>query len=544
LRAIGWGPSLSPRARGRRRTSLPRVNIASTAVALAATRLAAYGAKASSQTHHRDPTCRAACTVRLLAAVGAVALLGAGQVLDNQAIVGSNADLSGLPSSYANFVVRNDFAAAIGAPPLTYKSSASACSLNSGAGDGGSQVPTSDNGCWLAQFPSTGIDVREFGADSTGVTDSVPAFNKALALAKAGPLRLVVPPGTYTIKSTQVGPYPLLAGPQGIVLFCSSGAHCSNVDIEGYGATITADNTHNNASWVVFDYVDGLTVRGLTFLGNPTGLTTDAEPTAFLLTHITNWKLEDITLTGNWGGSTRSPGFLAGNWLTDGKIDGVDLPAVGICADIAFVSRLTVSHVHAAGANDSGTTLPGSRSGCFMVEYDARFATDYPSAVTFLTSDHIVIDSTNTFTNFAAGGFFRAGGPYVFEAQSYNNSGAGSYLPNASGAGLLLYNDTNACCLSATDPVHDVTVSADLSGNGTSTAGAGVIIDGHVTNAGEKITNVIISGSKFNNNTNTAIKTLGPYVSGTIVGQNLYTGANQTTAVDSVTQASSGFHAR
>jgi hypothetical protein len=99
----------------------------------------------------------------------------------------------------------------------------------------------------------------------------------------------------------------------------------------------------------------------------------------------------------------------------------------------------------------------------------------------------------------------------------------------------LIYNDTSTCCSSTTDPVHNVTVVADLSGNGTGHVGAGLIIDGHLTNHGEKITNILINGSQFNNNTNTAVKTIGPNVSNIVVGSNTLVGANQTTGYDSTT---------
>jgi hypothetical protein len=72
------------------------------------------------------------------------------------------------------------------------------CSLNSGNGDGGSQVKSLDNKCWLAQFPDTSrIDIRWFGAKpftGTGVpapADDVAPFIRAAYLANAG--RLYVP---------------------------------------------------------------------------------------------------------------------------------------------------------------------------------------------------------------------------------------------------------------------------------------------------------------------------------------------------------------
>ena len=72
-----------------------------------------------------------------------------------------------------------------GAPPLFYQPSNSACSLNAGAGDNGSQVQSADGKCWLAQFPIGVADPREFGADPTGVSDSAAAFTAAAAATGA-----------------------------------------------------------------------------------------------------------------------------------------------------------------------------------------------------------------------------------------------------------------------------------------------------------------------------------------------------------------------
>lgn len=79
------------------------------------------------------------------------------------ALANNNTALSALPHTIAAAVTRLGFAAAGDGPALVYLPSASPCSLNSGAGDGGSQVPTSDGGCWLANFVGP-PDARTWGA--------------------------------------------------------------------------------------------------------------------------------------------------------------------------------------------------------------------------------------------------------------------------------------------------------------------------------------------------------------------------------------------
>jgi hypothetical protein len=100
-------------------------------------------------------------------------------------------------TSFPNGVWRLDFSAGLGAPPLFYVPSVGACSLNAGAGDGGSQVPSSNGKCWLAKFGQE-ADIRQWGADPTGTADSSAAFNSALtsmastggiSTSLAGPIR-------------------------------------------------------------------------------------------------------------------------------------------------------------------------------------------------------------------------------------------------------------------------------------------------------------------------------------------------------------------
>ena len=68
--------------------------------------------------------------------------------------------LSALPRNPRSAVVRDGFAVAGDAPPLAYISTDRPCPIV--GGDGGSQVPTSDGGCWVAQFDGP-PDAREWG---------------------------------------------------------------------------------------------------------------------------------------------------------------------------------------------------------------------------------------------------------------------------------------------------------------------------------------------------------------------------------------------
>lgn len=114
---------------------------------------------------------------------------GAAVVANNIALATSKA------SAYPNGVTRNDYSPNLGAPPQFYNASATPCTLNAGAGDGGSQVASSDGGCFNAVFPTYGADLREWGVQfDNGTADNSATLLNAVAYGAAtGPLAV---PGT------------------------------------------------------------------------------------------------------------------------------------------------------------------------------------------------------------------------------------------------------------------------------------------------------------------------------------------------------------
>lgn len=107
--------------------------------------------------------------------------------------VDNNTALSALASTYATGVVRLGFASAGDTAPVTYTASNSACSLNSGSGDGGSQVPSADGKCWLATAGA--LELTAFGAKGDGSTDDTAAFTTALASGRD----IIIPAKTFVV---------------------------------------------------------------------------------------------------------------------------------------------------------------------------------------------------------------------------------------------------------------------------------------------------------------------------------------------------------
>lgn len=105
--------------------------------------------------------------------------------------VANNTQLSTFASTSTNAIIRLGYATAGDAPEVVYLASNSACSLNAGAGDGGSQVPTSDGKCWLAILPAQ-PDIRIWGANTISV-DNTAKIQAAMNVAQT----IFVPSGTF-----------------------------------------------------------------------------------------------------------------------------------------------------------------------------------------------------------------------------------------------------------------------------------------------------------------------------------------------------------
>jgi len=113
--------------------------------------------------------------------------------------VPTNAALQALSTATISTVIRLGYTASGDAPPLTFVASGSACSLNSGNGDGGSQVKSANSLCWIAKYGAQPVDAREFGLDLTGATDSTTQLQYAWNFADSigQDLKLPGTPGGY-----------------------------------------------------------------------------------------------------------------------------------------------------------------------------------------------------------------------------------------------------------------------------------------------------------------------------------------------------------
>lgn len=103
--------------------------------------------------------------------------------------------LASLASSFSSAVLRLEYAVSLGGPSVVYRSSGSACSLNGGAGDGGSQVPTSDGKCWLADLSGIRPTPQIWGARGDGTNDDTAPIQAAVTSGSD----VYLPSGTYKV---------------------------------------------------------------------------------------------------------------------------------------------------------------------------------------------------------------------------------------------------------------------------------------------------------------------------------------------------------
>lgn len=152
----------------------------------------------------------------------------------------NNAGLSSVSTSLFSQVTRLGYASAGDAPVVTYIASGSACSLNAGAGDGGSQVPSSDGKCWIATLQNP-ADIKIWGVSSdtsaTKIATNTPAMQNA-ANASAANGYLLWCNETFYVNTIQIpAPAVSIMGPDPNPAQASS--HC-DIRMATNGATAVA----------------------------------------------------------------------------------------------------------------------------------------------------------------------------------------------------------------------------------------------------------------------------------------------------------------
>lgn len=101
-------------------------------------------------------------------------ITAAPHVANQTALTASCVGASGCPSAHAIYaagVWRDAYTASAQSFPVFYEPSGSACSLNAGNGDGGSQVSSADGKCWIADLQGIKPTPIIWGCAGNGTTD-------------------------------------------------------------------------------------------------------------------------------------------------------------------------------------------------------------------------------------------------------------------------------------------------------------------------------------------------------------------------------------
>jgi len=113
------------------------------------------------------------------------------QITGGVTTVANQAALKALaPSTTYTSVDRAGYTTAGDGGGATYSYSSSACSLNSGAGDNGSQVQAQGGGCWLAKFGTSAPSPKVWGCAGNGSTNDATCMQAAVSWAVGGQISL------------------------------------------------------------------------------------------------------------------------------------------------------------------------------------------------------------------------------------------------------------------------------------------------------------------------------------------------------------------
>lgn len=243
--------------------------------------------------------------------------------------VDNNTVLSSLASTYATSVMRLGYTTPGDATPVQYTPSNSACTLNAGAGDGGSQIPTSDGKCWIADS-KTEFEPQHFGAKGDNSTADQVAIASWLKVGNA----LFIPKGTYLIKSTI-----------NVTL---------NRDVSirsSAGASFVLDNS-TGTNFTDMIYID---TAGFNFSADFTGVTFDGKEKTNRLIEIVNSTLGV--------GSVRPFAIISGGTFQNTRMrlggsnptaENIGLVVLGLFDNVNISNIITRNHYRDAGSGTVG----------------------------------------------------------------------------------------------------------------------------------------------------------------------------------------------
>jgi hypothetical protein len=231
-------------------------------------------------------------------------------------------------------------------------------------------------------LPNAGAD---FGPDTTGTTTSgVQEAINAVA-ATGGTVRLL--PGTFVMSALQTSPLSFI-DPPNILLTSLSGIIILG-DVGG-SVVLTPNNSSNYSDILMLYKCNDISVIGIRFLGNSTGLGSGSNAGGLAIESCQRVYVADCHFDSFHGSA------IVGDWIFDSRFERLTLDTTSGSNsiyrgfDVAFVQNLSVSH--------STCSLPGGLG--FNVFYNSTSAGSNGSGRTLTksdTSNQIRLESCNWF---------------------------------------------------------------------------------------------------------------------------------------------------
>lgn len=367
---------------------------------------------------------------------------------------------------------------------------------------------------------SGSVNAKWFGVTGKGFTDDTANIMKAVSFVTSTNGSLTFPAGTYFLATTVPAPIPAVDP----VVILIEGASNFAINAES-GATFVCANAIANSTQFLFYKCNNFTISGLTNQGNRAGLTAGQENAAYTIESCVNFLFERIHISGNW--AAEGAGF-AGDWMVNGTFRDIIMDGVGIGFDFAFLQNVLFDNCIGTGL---GTTYPiGDRF--ISVIYDVPLASYNETGITFLNNNtnNVTIRDCSA-SNFSSTILFATGVSLSIIGGHYNNN-PGESIVNAAGIGIYISYEVGSFS-SAGFPVQGVVISGvDLSNNGNSAQGYGIVIDGTAIVNGDFISDVMITGCNIYNNEIYGIEVNGPTkVKNVSVIGNMFGGTLQTAPI-------------
>ena len=329
--------------------------------------------------------------------------------------VGTNAALKARayklhPVYRAGFTVAGDGGGA------TYVHSTTACTLNGGNGDDGSQVKDNAAGCWNIA-PAGAVDLRVFGAKpSDGSIDAGPAIRAAALYSELNGATISVPAGLFYLNT-------LDPEGTGAIVF---GKSDRNVPAPGYPLptfktmpNFVGQTWHNDPNMCFI-------TEPAFFLGN--GLN---RPLVHIKSNSVSSRLENLCLSGN---RSNQSGWAGG---PGGKLFTIVAEAT---ANAQPSSSLTAKNVAIRDGLDGNLFYGSGRGVLYLTDawslYSGRTITDIG---VYLASYDAIIYNLQAGYSSGYGVYLATGQNYTFTAGgSFSNTSAGMYVAG-SVADLQIY---------------------------------------------------------------------------------------------------------